>query len=126
MSNQNPKRYCGNARALYNKETGEYFGLKISICLDDLEESDIVEAKNGKRYVNLNATLRREADQYGNDHSVSIDDYKKESTPQTPHPVRTGPGPQYGAPVPRDPVPQQQDRRLPSFTRNQYGENPPY
>ena len=46
----------------------------ISICLTDLESHTF--EYNGKKYVKLNVSDKKEADQYGKDLSVSIDTWK--------------------------------------------------
>jgi hypothetical protein len=68
----NQKKYVGFVKEIQTK-----FGslLKISLNYDELE---ITEDKNGKKWVKLNIAPRREADQWGNTHSVWVDDYKPE------------------------------------------------
>lgn len=57
----------------------------ISICLTDLPQEHIFEY-NGKKYIKLNVTTKKEADQYGKDISVSIDTWK----PNAEQPKSTG------------------------------------
>lgn len=55
--------------------------INASICLDDLLK-DMDEfatvSKNGKRYLRVKIGSRREADQFGNTHSLEIDTWKPE------------------------------------------------
>ena len=51
-------------------------GLKISICLEDIPEESKQVGKNGKTYVNAVIFPKPEVDQWGNTHTVKIDDYK--------------------------------------------------
>lgn len=48
----------------------------ISICLTDLSEH--IFEYNGKKYVKLNVSDKKEADQYGKDIAVSIDTWQPE------------------------------------------------
>lgn len=65
-------KYCGSA-----KNFPEYGFMNVSICLDEIPEEDIKHHQNGKRYVSLKVSPRQQPDQYGNTHSVKIDEYKK-------------------------------------------------
>jgi outer membrane protein assembly factor BamA len=65
------KIYCGNAKAIETKY-GEI--MKVSFSRSDIEKLN--QNLNEKGYVNLNITERREADKYGNTHSVVIDTWK--------------------------------------------------
>ena len=49
--------------------------INFSVSLDQLKELTTFTTKNGDTRVNLSITKRREADQYGNTHSVYYDDY---------------------------------------------------
>lgn len=59
----------------------------ISVCIDDLM-AYATKSKNGKSYVNLNVSDKKEADQYGKDVSVSVDTWKpnQESAPAKDEP----------------------------------------
>jgi hypothetical protein len=70
---ENQTIYCGSGKTKQGK-FGEFFS--ISICLSDLPKEHITEAKNGKKYVNLNVNRKKEADQYGKDLSVQVDTWK--------------------------------------------------
>ena len=52
--------------------------VSCSICLSDLPSEHIFEY-NGKKYIKLNVQKKKEADQYGKTHSVSIDTWKPEA-----------------------------------------------
>lgn len=51
---------------------------RISICLSDLPKEKIKQALNGKLYINLIVTERRETDPYGNTLTVYADLTKEE------------------------------------------------
>tara|TARA_R100000544_G_C2220331_1_gene57121 strand:- start:33 stop:284 length:252 start_codon:yes stop_codon:yes gene_type:complete len=51
--------------------------VSCSLCLTDLPKEHIFDY-NGKKYVKLNITKKRETDQYGKTHYVAIDTYKPE------------------------------------------------
>jgi len=82
--------YCGSGKTKEGK-FGEFFS--ISICLSDLPKEHISEAKNGKKYINLNINRKKEPDQYGKDLSVQVDTWKP-----TPQAMAHAPKPQYSAP----------------------------
>jgi hypothetical protein len=52
--------------------------ITISVCLSDIPKSKIVEAKNGKKYVNLVLDERREVGQYGETHMLYMSQTKEE------------------------------------------------
>ena len=52
--------------------------VSCSLCLTDLPKEHIFDY-NGKKYVKLNITKKRETDQYGKTHYVAIDTYKPET-----------------------------------------------
>lgn len=52
--------------------------ISISINLTDLPRHKIVKAKNGKSYINLIVAEMRQADQYGNTHTVFVSQSKEE------------------------------------------------
>lgn len=82
MSEQ--KIYVGSGQSK-SGNYGEFF--KVSICLSDLPKDFITTAKNGKKYINLNISKKKEADQYGKDLSVVVDTWKPEQKP-APVPVK--------------------------------------
>ena len=63
------KIYCGRGKQ-------GRFGVRISLCLNDLPKEHITTANNGKKYISLNVDAKREPDQYGNTHTVTVDTWK--------------------------------------------------
>lgn len=70
------------------KITGQYGDFRsVSICLSKIPKDSIFEYE-GLKYVKLNVSDKKEADQFGKDVSVSINDWKPEAkivntTPKT-------------------------------------------
>lgn len=58
--------------------------INISICLSDIPEDKRQKARNGKWYANFTIDERKEPDQYGNTHSVSIQQSKEERSEKLP------------------------------------------
>lgn len=52
--------------------------ISVSIDLNKLDKSRIVEGKNGSKYYNLSVIVNDEKDQYGNDVSVTTAQTKEE------------------------------------------------
>lgn len=52
--------------------------ISISINLTDLPRHKITKAKNGKSYINLIVAEMKQADQYGNTHTVFVSQTKEE------------------------------------------------
>lgn len=52
--------------------------ITISVCLSDIPKDQIVEANNGKKYVNLVLAERREVGQYGDTHMLYMSQTKEE------------------------------------------------
>lgn len=52
--------------------------ITVSVCLTDIPKSKIVEAKNGKEYVNLVLDERREVGRYGDTHMLYMSQTKEE------------------------------------------------
>lgn len=69
------KIYCGSGKSKTGK-FGDFQG--VSICLDDIPNEHITTAANGKRYLNLNISKKKEVDKYGKDLTVTIDTWKPE------------------------------------------------
>jgi hypothetical protein len=65
--------YCGSGKTR-SGQYGDFQG--VSICLDDIPNEHISTAANGKRYVNLTVSKKKEVDKYGKDLSVSVDTWK--------------------------------------------------
>lgn len=73
MPENNEKIYVGNGRSF-----GEFGQIGISLCLSNLPKEHFTTDKNGKKYIKLNVSPRKEPDNYGNTHSVSVNTWKKE------------------------------------------------
>jgi hypothetical protein len=69
MSEQ--KTYVGSAKVI-KTQFGEI--MKVSFSRSDIEK--LTANLNEKGWINLNISERREADKYGNTHSVVIDNWK--------------------------------------------------
>ncbi len=52
--------------------------ITVSVCLSDIPKEQIVEAKNGKEYVNLVLDERREVGQYGDTHMLYMSQTKEQ------------------------------------------------
>ena len=57
------------------KKVKDYDLVNISICLDDKIKPYIYEYKE-KKYINLTVAAKKEVDQYGKTHSVTINTFK--------------------------------------------------
>ena len=64
------KIYVGNG-----KKAKDYDIVNVSLCLSDIPAEHINEFQ-GKKYIKLSVAKRREPDNYGRTHSVSVDIYK--------------------------------------------------
>lgn len=74
----NEKIWCGKGKQ-------SNFGIRVSICLDDIPAEHITASANGKRYVSIDVNEKRGgADQWGNTHGVSVNTWKpnQESKPK--------------------------------------------
>jgi len=69
--------YCGKGRTI-----NEYL-VSLNICLDDIPAEHKQVWTNGKTYLRLSMFKRREPDNKGNDHSISVNTYK--SAPRDPN-----------------------------------------
>ena len=74
---ENKKIYVGNG-----KENEQYGFVNFSVCLSDLPQEHINEY-NGKKYVNLTISKKKEVDAYGKTHAITVNTWKpeKQSTP---------------------------------------------
>lgn len=63
------------------KEFGNYGDINISVCLDDIPSAHRQTSKNGKVYLNLVVSKKREPDQWGKTHSVRVDTWKPDQAP---------------------------------------------
>lgn len=68
--------------------------IKISICLSDLPKEKITTAGNGKKYVDLVVSERREPSKYGDTHTIYVPQSKEEREGNTPR-VFVGKGTEY-------------------------------
>ena len=59
------------------------YGVNISVCLTDLPKEHIFEY-NGKKYIKLTVNEKREVDQYGKTHSVSVNTWKPDNQQTEP------------------------------------------
>lgn len=57
--------------------------INMSICVSDIAKSKIKQAENGKKYMNITVAKRREADSYGNTHTVFMSQSKEEREAKT-------------------------------------------
>lgn len=67
----NDKIFCGRGRAW-----GQYGQVGLSICIDEIPPEYIDTGKNGKRYIRINVTQKKDKDQYGYTHSVTVDTWR--------------------------------------------------
>lgn len=60
-------------------EFGKYGDVNIDICLSDLPPDWIKKSeKNGKKYIKLVLSKKKEKDQYGKTHSLTVNTWKKD------------------------------------------------
>lgn len=73
------KKYVGSG-----KKAGKYDIVNINICLSDVSSEDIYTSeKTGKKYLRLSVGSRQSEDQYGNTHTVWVDNFKPEPQQQS-------------------------------------------
>ena len=84
MSDQ--KIFCGSG-----KEFGQYGQVGLNICLEDIPAEFKQPASNGKTYLKLNLARRKQPDQHGNTHYITVNTWKPN---QQQAPQQTGPQPQ--------------------------------
>lgn len=58
--------------------------IEISLCLSDLPKTHLQKAKNGKIYIDLVASMRKEADQWGRDVKVAVKQTAKDREEKAP------------------------------------------
>jgi hypothetical protein len=56
--------------------------INISICLSDLPKDKIKQAANGKKYINLCISERKETGKYGETHTLFVSQTKEEREEQ--------------------------------------------
>ena len=71
MSNKAEKIYVGKGKDQFDNLT------RLSICLTDLPQ-EFMNEYNGKTYISLDVVTRREVDEYGNSHYVTVNTWKPE------------------------------------------------
>lgn len=58
--------------------------ININLCLSDIDTNKIFLSKNGKKYLSICVTDRKEPDQFGNDLTVYINQTKEEREAKQP------------------------------------------
>ena len=58
--------------------------INISICLSDLPKDKIKQGNNGKKYINLCVSKRKEVSQFGETHTVYVANSKEEREANMP------------------------------------------
>lgn len=64
------------------KKQGQFNQLRLNICLSDIPKEHMTEFK-GKKYVNLDISEMRNADDKGNTHTVTVNTWKPEQKQQS-------------------------------------------
>lgn len=73
MSDQKQEKiYVGKGKNQFDNLT------RLSICLTDLPQ-EFMNAYNGKTYISLDVVTRREVDEYGNSHYVTVNTWQPDS-----------------------------------------------
>jgi hypothetical protein len=60
------------------------YGVRFSICVDDLPMEHMTKAANGKRYINLEIKEMKQPDKWGKTHTVTVDTWKPETQMEAP------------------------------------------
>ena len=72
MSDTNKRSWVGEG-----KQVSGYPLINLNICLSDVPQDAVKTGKNGKKYLNLTVGERKNGeDQFGNTHSIWVNDYK--------------------------------------------------
>ncbi len=58
--------------------------ININLCLSDIPQDKIFTSKNGKKYLSICVTDRKEADQFGNDLTAYVNQSKEEREAKQP------------------------------------------
>jgi len=66
------KKYIGKGHA------GKFDIVNFSICLTDIPKDEIKIGTNGKKYLRLCLGKMKDTDNWGNTHTVWVDDFKPE------------------------------------------------
>jgi len=78
------KIYCGSG-----KSHPSYDIVNIDVCLEKIPKEFISEDKNGNKWLKLTVSKKKEIDQYGKSHTVTVNTWKPnaQAEPSTqPHP----------------------------------------
>jgi len=76
MENKTERFYVGNGVEKFDGDQ-----VACSLCLSDLPKEHVFEYE-GKKYIKLKVTKKREVDQYGKSHYVEVDTWKPEPKKQ--------------------------------------------
>ena len=90
-----PKIYCGRGKTMQGPY-GEFY--KLNICLDDIPARHLTVGKNGKHYVNLAVSNLKQADDWGNNLTITVDTWKPNKQEPRQQPKRTTPEQGYANP----------------------------
>ena len=66
------KKYCGSG-----KEFGKYGDINVTINLSDITK-DMITEYEGKKYLRVVVSKKREKDKFGKTHSVCLNEWKPE------------------------------------------------
>ena len=66
------KKYCGSG-----KEFGKYGDINVTINLSDITK-DMITEYEGKKYLRVVVSKKREKDKFGKTHSVYLNEWKPE------------------------------------------------
>ena len=80
------KIYCGRGKTMQGPY-GQFY--KLNMCLEDIPTQHMTTGKNGKHYFNLAVNELKNADDRGNDLTVTVDTWKP--NPQYSQPTRPSP-----------------------------------
>ena len=72
------KIYCGSGKEKFDGDM-----ISVSVCLDDYPKEYLSEY-NGKRYLKLDVCKKREVDQYGKTHYVTVNTWTPDQAPTPP------------------------------------------
>jgi len=72
------KIYCGSGKEKFDGDM-----ISVSVCLEDYPKEYLSEY-NGKRYLKLDVCKKREVDQYGKTHYVTVNTWTPDSAPTPP------------------------------------------
>lgn len=79
----NDKIYAGSGKTILGR-FGEFY--KVSICLSDIPKEHTFEY-NGKTYIKLEISKKKEVDMYGKNVTVAVDTWKPDGEKQAAAPA---------------------------------------